>query len=247
MRPPVGRTEKAPWALLGWEKTISREEAGVTCGSVAIHTCDITKWCTGSYVVQTVITPGAFDISTQIVLWGNLQAFTAGNFSDSFLPEPGVPISVCPSPCLAGPHLPCTLTAPALKHNCWGQSLLAWEVGLGGGEQLAAGRRNPAHSIHGAHAESQGRKETGTRALHRLGPACSRTPCLGAAGGRQGPGETLHFAVHSPPLSPSLLGFSSRCLCHLPQTALSPPTPCAPLPLSPLTPGALLTCFNPQC
>lgn len=28
----------------GMGKTISREETGVTCGSVAIHTCDIIKW-----------------------------------------------------------------------------------------------------------------------------------------------------------------------------------------------------------
>lgn len=41
--------------------------------------------------LQGVITPDALGISIQIVLWGNLQIFITGNFSDSFLPEPSCP------------------------------------------------------------------------------------------------------------------------------------------------------------
>lgn len=39
-----GKDREGSMGSAGMGKTISREETGVTCGSVAIHTCDIIKW-----------------------------------------------------------------------------------------------------------------------------------------------------------------------------------------------------------
>lgn len=63
--------------------------------------------------LQGVITPGVLDILLKLYFGKPIEVFIAGNFSDSFLPEPGVHAQ--PAPTL-GWH---TLTLLTPKDSWW--------------------------------------------------------------------------------------------------------------------------------